>query len=58
MNKIAKFDLAFIFEHGRYTANECTSFPTKEQIEDSCKNLSCFGFGKLKKVVIENIKMA
>ncbi len=44
--KIGKFDIIFKCQHGKYTLEECSEFPTKEKIEETLTALDEVGCGK------------
>ena len=52
-----KHNITFKCEHGKYELEGCTKLPTEEEIKDAAENLECLGCGKLKKVIIDIIKL-
>jgi len=51
-----QFDLVFVGEHGKYTLEECHTFPTKEELEGVMEACEEVGTGEITEIVIKNIK--
>jgi len=51
-----KFDLHFECENGRHDLQECRELPTMDKLTDTFEALAEFGLGKVKRIIIDNIK--
>ena len=51
--KLKKFDIKFLCEHGTWTAEEATKFPTEESVKETIEALEGLGLGNVKKIVID-----
>ncbi len=51
-----KFDLHFECENGRYDLQECRELPTMDKLTDTFEAFSSLGLGKVKRIIIDNIK--
>ena len=50
------FDITFYCTQGEWKLKECKNLPSKQEIEETIKDLEILGAGEIEKITIDNIK--